>query len=82
MNVAVTTKASLIPQTNWTLKYIDSYNWYNWVRMPLMETKTHFGIQTGARSSTPHEIRIDLGATYNLSNSATAKARRPNKWND
>ena len=48
MNVAVTTKASLIPQTNWTLKYIDSYNWYNLVRMPLMETKTHFGIQTGA----------------------------------
>ncbi len=30
MNVAVTTKeASLIPQTNWTLKYVDSYNWYN-----------------------------------------------------
>ena len=46
--------------------------------MPLMETKTHFGIQTGAVAPMPHEIRIDLGATYNLSNSATCQGKTIN----
>ncbi|MGY1465242.1 M6 family metalloprotease domain-containing protein (plasmid) [Bacillus toyonensis] len=69
MNVAVTTKeASLIPQTNWTLKYVDSYNWYNLGAYAFDGNKdTFWHTNWSPVAPMPHEIQIDLGATYNLS---------------
>ncbi|MRB57532.1 metalloprotease, partial [Bacillus thuringiensis] len=69
MNVAVTTKeASLIPQTNWTLKYVDSYNWYNLGTYAFDGNKdTFWHTNWSPVAPMPHEIQIDLGATYNLS---------------
>ncbi|WP_242220945.1 M6 family metalloprotease domain-containing protein [Bacillus cereus group sp. BfR-BA-01380] len=69
MNVAVTTKeASLIPQTNWTLKYVDSYNWYNLGNYAFDGNKdTFWHTNWSPVAPMPHEIQIDLGATYNIS---------------
>ncbi|MGG3725973.1 M6 family metalloprotease domain-containing protein [Bacillus wiedmannii] len=69
MNVAVTTKeASFIPQTNWTLKYVDSYNWYNLGTYAFDGNKdTFWHTNWSPVAPMPHEIQIDLGATYNLS---------------
>ncbi|PET92644.1 M6 family metalloprotease domain-containing protein, partial [Bacillus cereus] len=69
MNVAVTTKeASLIPQTNWTLKYVDSYNWYNLGTYAFDGNKdTFWHTNWSPVAPMPHEIQIDLGAIYNLS---------------
>ncbi|MGH1162551.1 M6 family metalloprotease domain-containing protein (plasmid) [Bacillus mycoides] len=69
MNVAVTTKeASLIPQTNWTLKYVDSYNWYNLGTYAFDGNKdTFWHTNWSPVAPMPHEIQIDLGTTYNLS---------------
>ncbi|MBJ8079099.1 M6 family metalloprotease domain-containing protein [Bacillus cereus group sp. N12] len=69
MNVAVTTKeASLIPQTNWSLKYVDSYNWYNLGTYAFDGNKdTFWHTNWSPVAPMPHEIQIDLGASYNLS---------------
>ncbi|SFC99356.1 M6 family metalloprotease domain-containing protein [Bacillus sp. 491mf] len=69
MNVAVTTKeANWIPQTNWTLKYVDSYNWYNLGNYAFDGNKdTFWHTSWGPAAPMPHEIQIDLGATYNIS---------------
>ncbi|MED3542126.1 M6 family metalloprotease domain-containing protein [Bacillus toyonensis] len=69
MNLAVTTKeASLIPQTNWTLKYVDSYNWYNLGTYAFDGNKdTFWHTNWSPVAPMPHEIQIDLGASYNLS---------------
>ncbi|PHE12688.1 metalloprotease [Bacillus pseudomycoides] len=69
MNVAVATKeASLIPQTNWTLKYVDSYNWGNLGTYAFDGNKdTFWHTNWNPVAPMPHEIQIDLGATYSLS---------------
>lgn len=69
MNVAVTAKgASWIPQTNWTLKYVDSYNWYNLGNYAFDGNKdTFWHTNWSPVAPMPHEIQIDLGATYNIS---------------
>ncbi|ENQ3106064.1 M6 family metalloprotease domain-containing protein [Bacillus cereus] len=69
MNVAVTTKeANWIPQTNWTLKYVDSYNSYNLGTYAFDGNKnTFWHTNWSPVAPMPHEIQIDLGATYSLS---------------
>jgi len=69
MNVAVTTKeANWIPQTNWKLKYADSYSLYNPGTYAFDGKKdTYWHTNTSPVAPMPHEIQIDLGATYSLS---------------
>lgn len=73
MNVAATVtagEASWIPQTNWTLKYVDS----QWVGGPYEakrafdgDVNTYWHTKWGPDDPMPHEIQIDLGATYSIS---------------
>ncbi|PFW87962.1 M6 family metalloprotease domain-containing protein, partial [Bacillus pseudomycoides] len=69
MNVAVTTKgASWIPQTNWKLKSVDSYAQYNLGTYAFDGNKdTFWHTNWSPVAPMPHEIQIDLGATYSLS---------------
>ncbi|WP_281887729.1 M6 family metalloprotease domain-containing protein [Paenibacillus sp. YYML68] len=73
MNVTVTVgEALLIPQTNWTLRYVDSQetNWENGAATNAFDGNANTIWHTGYSSGDvpmPHEIQIDLGATYSLS---------------
>ncbi|ATF15725.1 metalloprotease [Brevibacillus brevis X23] len=69
VNVAVTAgEASLIPQTNWTLKYVDSDELYNEAPKAFDgNNSTFWHTKWSPVAPMPHEIQIDLGATYSLS---------------
>ncbi|KPV57652.1 metalloprotease [Paenibacillus sp. A3] len=71
MNVAATVtagEASWIPQTNWTLKYVDSYRLYHEATKAFDgNINTYWHTDWNPDVPLPHEIQIDLGATYSIS---------------
>ncbi|KQN97149.1 M6 family metalloprotease domain-containing protein [Paenibacillus sp. Leaf72] len=69
MNTTVTVGgANLIPQTNWTLKYVDSDELYNEALKAFDgSNSTLWHTKWSPVAPMPHEIQIDLGASYTLS---------------
>ena len=69
MNTTVTVGgANLIPQTNWTLKYADSDELFNEALKAFDgSNSTLWHTKWSPVAPMPHEIQIDLGASYTLS---------------